>query len=1111
MTRPSWKKALLRFALIFAVLGPAGAMAPYWVASLLTLQATAAIPRRTIDGNSGDWHAGIPYIGNTATLAVSADGKETEWVWRDKIHDARDDFEPGESRSNWDIKTVRIIADTTYIYFYVDVHSMANGYQNAFQFNIAMDTQIATGGGTTGFNWFGDDAGTFLTNPSQHSEVNITLDNDGAYIFYDQSYAQPWKQLTWADGNRVWIDWTGGFMEASLKWSDLGFTSVPPRLRLTMGTARRPWAGGSPNTSDKTEDLYQSDFLDVVTSGLYNTSSSWVDDLGDSSVSYSVDIAFDAFGNCRNDSLPLAPQNLRAWDGVQNRWVYSGDTVITNNPIFTWDRVSADGDQYDGIAGYYIQISTSPTVNADGFFHSTWETVVARNKYGAGANNMVVYHNVQGDTWWWGSMDSTTGVPNTDGSDTPIFLMGETYYIRIWARDRRGMLGAASAIFTMPVDYPAWHDPYTFGFDGGTYRNTREPKEGDDVTFTLGVYDPAPMDPKDSYFTHPWANDHPIAPNEILNVILHIRVNRVGHATYDWATQAGKVVMGNQWLDANGNIAWYLPNVGHPSYGFINDPEDTITLWKTGGNPEAAKTWFYDHTSVNLGNSGGATVMKLQSVPGDIIEYFFEINNRFEAPAAYHRQSRAPRRFVYARDANGITGYRLGEWSQAVGSPFRFIVQKRDLTAVWHNPLSNEVPLGPDSSIPLAMRTPAWPETAPQKVKMYVGCVGWGGMALQMVWRNVDSGTWYATNFNGSSVLTDTPKFLYYYKHEFQYDGGMIEYYFKTTDNSLYIFANGITNSSDTVYENSIGPEGYETVPFRFPFTSRVKFTSTGATTRDSHSIVAVLGFKAPRFDAMNKNAIGVNGVLDMRNCSTTIDGNAFANAFPGSQIVANDTIGVSEPHRLIARSYFALLTNLTSTISGVRKAFFGPIYPLDYAAIDSSTWNTGSDAYENVPILTYDEVFSTATERTIPGDHTFNTAVDMKGVVYVTGNATINSVNLVDKSSIIAGGTITIPAASVITAERLDLCALGGTLRVGGSLVIDTGILFSNQSITVETGATVRIRKLGTVVSQTMSFDTTSQVEIVHPPTLSFAAAKESVLSRATRWVISSLRESRR
>jgi hypothetical protein len=1098
-------------ALLLWIILPQQAMSPQWIASWLGLQATAAFPARNVgDGVKTDWHSDWPAIGNAAVLSGNA--TDTEWVWRDKFGDVRHDF---ANWGNWDIELIRIVADDQYLYFLVEVDDITD--VNNFQLNIAMDTEIATNvnGGTSGHTWFGDDSQTDLKHAAQYSTFNISADNDGIYSY--SVYTNSWE---WMGNSSTYVkNWDGeDWMEVKLKWSDLGFTSVPARLRLTMASAKKGPVGDPdwPNWVDKTEEVPgSSDMLDAVSFGRYNCTDEWRDELSDGVVATSVDIAFDANGNCVNPKLPAAPTNFLAFDGTDSTWHTNGDTLWTNNPILRWDAVSPDGDAGDSIVGYYIQICTSPVVNASGFFHSDWNTAVNVNTTGSGPFNRVVYLNSDTPSnpqAWWGSADSTTGIPNGTGADDarlPILVPGNTYYIRVWARDRRGMLGDASATYVMPIDFPAWHDPYAFNPSGltmggqpfsATFRGNRDPKEGADVNFMVGVYDPAPRDPKDSYFINPGPAGG-TAANEILNVILHIR--KPGQT---WAA-AGKVILGNHWKDpVNGDIEWYLPSVWNASATPpANDPPDSYSYWRTDGDPDISRTWVYDYTSVNLGTGGAAGKYYLGASAGDTIEYFFEINNPFEAPGSTYLLGQVPRRFLHGYDPNGITGYRIGTYSNATERPFRFVVQKRDLAAVWHNPLSNEVPL--DSGY--MMRNPPWPDTSPQNVRMYVGGIGWGGWNWQMVWRNVDNGGWNVTAFNGGSVLTDTDRKLYYYNHNFNYTGGMIEYYFKMSDNSTYIFANGISDNPDTVYDNSIGQSGQETVPFKFPFTSRVRVISTASVGNDSHSMVAVLHFRSPRMEAINENAIGVQGIVNLNSCTGSVIGNVFSNAFPGAHNGRRDSHGIVEPRNLFGRSYESLLTGAVSLVSGLRKAFFGPIYPYDYGVSDSSAWNTGSDAYENVPILTYLEVFSDVIERKEAAGTVFGAAEPLEGIVYVDGDAQISNLT-VTRGALIASGSITIPSTATVTATRLDLFALDGQIKIGGSVAIETGIVFSNDTIVIDTGATLRINQLGSVVAQRLSVNSGATIHVKHPPAVGFIESKESVLARATRWVISTLRESR-
>ncbi|RMH56259.1 MAG: hypothetical protein D6679_10030 [Candidatus Hydrogenedentota bacterium] len=1065
--------------------------------------ARAGVPRRTIDGNKGDWLAGLPTVGNTAVLV--SDGTDTEWVWLDKVGDARADFEPAESRSNWDIKVIRVIADVDYLYYLVEVDQFTPGLgQFVFQFNIAMDTEIAfnASGGNSGMNWFGDDSispgsSTGLGNPAQYSELNIITDLDGNYI-YDYN-AGTWR---FAANSSVAFNEAQNFVEVALKWSDLGFTSVPPRIRLTMATAKR--AGGDPNAVDKTVDLGGTDFLDAVTFDAYNPTSAWDDALSTNTVSDYLDVAFDATGNVIDPNTPAAPSHLRAADAAFAAPAASGETTFTNNPILVWDPVAPDGDAGDTIAGYYVQICTSPVVGPNGFLQTDYGIVVQRNDLGAGPANQIVYHNLPPSQPWWGAADSSTGIPNSDGAGRPILQPGTTYYLRVWARDRRGILGDPSPVYVLPIDYPAWHDPYVFGINGSTFRANRDPAEGAYVNFMVGVFDPQPDDPMDNYYVNPGTGQ--VAPNEILNIILHIRVADPTHPTYDWATGAGRVILGDEWKDANGNIAWYLPSVVNPNLG-VKDPPDSYSVFRTGGSIDFTKTWLYKYNSVNLGNNGGAEVFKLNAKAGDIVEYFFEINNPFEAPGGNYLFSQRERRFLFAYDSSGITGYRWGTYDEAKANPFRFVVQKRDLPAVWHNPVSKEVPLGAGGTN-RTMRDPTWPDTFPQNVTLYVGAVGAGTLDWRLVWRNVDAGGWKEDVFNGPTVLVDTANFKYYYTHNFNYTGGMIEYYFRTSDNAVYIFANGITDNAQIVYDDSLGDTGQDTVPFRFPFTRRAKVTSTGSTGKDSHSIVAVLGLRAPQFDALDENAIGVNSLLDFSSGTATVTGSVLTNVFPGVYLGRNDTGGAPEMRRLFNRSFPAVIT-ASGAVNGLRKAFFGPIFPFDYAVDDTSAWNTGSDAYENIPILSSD-VFTDVVDREEPAGTVFGAGKPIDAVIYVNGDASISTINIT-RGALITEGKITISPAAIVTAQRLDLYSLGGPLTVSGSLSIETGVLFSNDTIVVDPGATLSLSSLGSLAAQALTVGTGANLLVNHPRGVTFTGEEESVLSEATRWVISSLREERK
>ncbi|MEW5692517.1 MAG: Ig-like domain-containing protein [Candidatus Hydrogenedentota bacterium] len=1061
--------------------------------------------KRTIDGNKSDWFDTLPYIGNTAILATNK--IDTEWVWRDKLYDETTVLGDGPT---YDIRDIHIIADTYYLYFFVRADDLDNvNGANMFQFNVAMDTHINSNpeGGTLGLDWIGDESrsdgiqpSTLLGRTEQYSEKNIIMDIDGVYIY---DYYNPGSGWVLSAASAVAINVNDNFMEARVSWSDLKFSKRPDRIRLTIATAKR--IGGDPQTVDKTADIANSasDILDALSYGLYSTSTEWKDELSDGNIFSYIDIAFDFDGDALNPRLPSAPSNIRYYDSVFGIWRSSGDTILTNNPVITWNPVSPDGDSGDSILGYYIQISTSPNTDGNGFLQWQSNWVINSSQTGAGPVNTVVYHNNYLPQTSW-------TVPNGDGSENFILSLGQTYYLRIWARDRRGMLGAASQTVVIPIDYPIWHDPYTFYYkswenSNETMRANREPKENADVNFSVGAYDVPPGDPQDHFYKVVDAtNNVHTSHNEILNILLFIRVNRVGHATYDanW-NNSYKVLVGDDEYYVDGSIKWYTPQ---------SDASDTFNYWRTFGNIDYGNAWLYKYEGVNLGTGGTAGVRYLNANVGDTIEYFFEINNPYEAPGSNYLLTRAERRFLYAYDDNGITGYRIGAWSDAIKSPFRFVIQKRDLLACWHNPVSKEAVESTGSPTKYTMRSPAWP-TAQGTVKFFAGVIGRKDAQFQLVWRKIGEAWQPPENFNAPPGIEEfTGSNKYYYRYDFNYTGGAIEYYIKLNDNSLFIFQNGITDNADTVYFNSIGDEGEASEPFKFPFESRVKVTSTGKIKDKTHSIVALFQYKKPPLSVFDFCALASEDTIDLRPGIVSITGDVLTNANPSAYFGPNDTPAAPQPGKLLGKSYPAIYTD-TADVNGVRKAFFGPIYPFDYAVSDTSRWNTGSDVYKNIPQFTYDDVFKEITEKSISGNYTFDNTDPVDKLYYVSGDATVTDIPDNPDGAIVCDGNISvnIPLAISVDSGIFDLFALGGDITISGVIRIDTGVIFSNNNIILNSDADVEITGLGSIVCKKLIINQGSKLVINHPQNLKLSEIGQGTLAKTTNWFVGSMREVRR
>jgi hypothetical protein len=451
-----------------------------------TVRSFNILVQKVVDGDPSDW-VGIPITATYPTRRYQATVSAGEWIWTDALYDNRDStvhYAP----ENYDIQEVRVAADTNYIYFLIKVRDMT--YTDLAQFAIGIDTNIVSG---VGFDWIGDDADTALGGATWASdtaeypetasqatfsgykpfaETIVIFHNTNKPTGTDQTQGDEYWVEYWSgrdlDGDGIFNEWEGvagssavfspanNCIEARIPRSAVGLVGAT-RARFTFAifesspTARVAWA----NVQDTTKDNYGSDASDCVSImrpalptatsseiidrnepifGSSVKSNKWWKELSDQAIDFWVQIQFTADGivtnNPPNPPTLLSPAN--------------GSTIVGNlTPTFDWND-PIDPDPNDAVTSYMIEIGKTP--------------------------------NLDGTVDWRVNLTSSVfTVPS------PGLQPGNTYYWRVWSRDRCGVMTPSSVwtVFISSITAIANIPPFTPVIDG-----IKDPGWGTTPTYT---------------------------------------------------------------------------------------------------------------------------------------------------------------------------------------------------------------------------------------------------------------------------------------------------------------------------------------------------------------------------------------------------------------------------------------------------------------------------------------------------------------------------------------------------------------------------------------------------------------------------------------------------
>ncbi|RLD16987.1 MAG: hypothetical protein DRI36_04875, partial [Caldiserica bacterium] len=354
--------------------------------------------RIDIDGSDSDWTGTAPTKVNSLVIS------NNEAIWKDKAGDRRTD--PTASDDYYDLTEFRVTADDDSIYFLIRVADVLN---DETYISISIDTDQSSS--DTGMNWNADDSGITLGDEYEspanlhYAERNIIIHrssstNYGIIEMYADDGTSWYAPPTHGDG-AVNFNQTSEFIEVKISRSDLGI-SGNATLRFSVATCDNHivWA----NDGDSTVGYPVCDALDTISivristgseAGQYhndqnNDMNAWDEDISDGDIDFYFDVRIDADGNISN-TPPTSPSNL----SPSNEW------VSTLTPTLSWDA-SSDSDTGDTVTSYLVEIGTDSTLDDFVSFRV----------------------NVKGESFT---------IPED-------LLNGVTYYWRVYARDRCGVL-----------------------------------------------------------------------------------------------------------------------------------------------------------------------------------------------------------------------------------------------------------------------------------------------------------------------------------------------------------------------------------------------------------------------------------------------------------------------------------------------------------------------------------------------------------------------------------------------------------------------------------------------------------------------------------------------
>ncbi len=214
-----------------------------------------------VDGSLSDWGnpPGFTYGSNTCKISNGI------WWWRDGNDERTDGTDPDD---NYDIEYIGITANNTNIYFLIKLDDISDAVYPYI--GIGLDTNCIDTG-NTGNTWFADYVDTEITNRAAwDKEIVVNLNKTG---LYDTSW-------NWSEVGESWIDATSDSVEIGMPWSDLGFSTPPRKLRISIIVAE--------NSGGGTVDISGSDVLDCMTTVAGDTGN----EVSDGKISYFAEIYF---------------------------------------------------------------------------------------------------------------------------------------------------------------------------------------------------------------------------------------------------------------------------------------------------------------------------------------------------------------------------------------------------------------------------------------------------------------------------------------------------------------------------------------------------------------------------------------------------------------------------------------------------------------------------------------------------------------------------------------------------------------------------------------------------------------------------------------------------
>ena len=388
--------------------------------------------RCSIDGFWTDWSTSTVFysIYSYAASTVVATGvtNQSEFIFVDKSGEQRNDPNGPNLNADFDIRAINICADDTHIYFLVRFRDISVSTMTYFA--IGIDTDQISG---SGLNILGDDSGMTFGDKENDTYGFARANPERVIIVHSTSAAStPIIELYASDGTSWYAPPTSPGMYATYLRSDFGTDQDGVELkisrsdlglegdkiaRITLASFHGVlnWA----NDDDTTVNYWAGDAIDSVaiirlsTGSLqgqyYNdrnwSFSAWDEDISDGDIDFWFDVRISADGTISNTPPPVVTTNLLP------------PATNTLTPTLQWDAVN-DTDNGDAVTSYLVEFDSQPALSG-----------ILSEAYGYRVNR-----------------------PETNFLIPSPLLNLTTYYWRVWARDKCGMLSASASLWTVFID-----------------------------------------------------------------------------------------------------------------------------------------------------------------------------------------------------------------------------------------------------------------------------------------------------------------------------------------------------------------------------------------------------------------------------------------------------------------------------------------------------------------------------------------------------------------------------------------------------------------------------------------------------------------------------------